>query len=925
MGEVYRATDTNLKRQVAIKVLPVSVATDADRLARFQREAEVLAALNHPNIAQIFGLEKSGGTIALAMELVEGPTLADRIAQGAIPIDEALPIAKQIAEALEAAHEQGIIHRDLKPANIKVRPDGTVKVLDFGLAKALAGQEPPLENVAGSPTRTSPVALTQMGVLLGTAAYMAPEQARGRTVNDRADIWAFGCVLFEMLGGRAPFAGESVTDVLAQVIERDPDWSALPRSTPPALRRLLRRCLEKNVKRRLAAIADARLDLDEAATSSSADVEAASASGRVRSVSPSMRVAFVGLMLIAAISAWGWFRAARVASPVPATGAYVAATLGVSVPDLAALTDRFAVSPDGTMLAIVDGNRGGLILRRTSGLELSPIAGTPADANAPVFSPDGKWIAFRTERALMKIPVGGGNPARIAEGNDYFANLTWSADDRIRYPALYNEAIRSVSANGGPVETIAFPPLTWVNRAAGLPNGRLLVSLMTGGESQVAVREPDGTLRTLVAGWDGRVAPTGHLLFSRQEGPAWSVVAAPFDENTATLTGDVQVLARDVPVRYATPAAAGATGDLFYIAGTPRSDRRVVIVDRAGAERDVPLPPGAWVRQSISADGRQLALERWEGARRTIWTLTLDTGALTQVTYLDDTFSSRWMADGKHIVFTQFPIDPALRATSVWSVLTDGRGNIQPVPAQWDAYPSADSSDGRTLYLPCLPIRSGPGRHRVRCDWRRRGQALRAARDACVGGAASSLSGRPVARLSDQRVRQGRGTPRAIHGPDCICPGFDPRRQPHSLESGRLQVLLHRRRCHHRRGHRATRPGVDVETSRFLGAARLARPSGRHARWRARRHDPRRAHLLRHHRHSGRADGRERPMTGLRLSALARWIRSRRSPGAILNARRFSSHFRGPQAPANQLRESSSGRLSDTEVSSPAKVSSLDS
>ena len=271
MGEVYRAADTNLKRQVAIKVLPASVATDADRLARFQREAEVLAALNHPNIAHIFGVEKSGGTFALAMELVEGPTLADRIARGAVPLDEAIPIAKQIADALESAHEQGIIHRDLKPANIKLRDDGTVKVLDFGLAKAL-DQDPRLEN-AGSRqavTVTSP-AVTAAGIILGTAAYMAPEQAKGRSVDARADIWAFGCVLFEMLAGRAPFAGESVVDILSTVIQRDPDWSALPEHTPAALRRLLRRCLEKNPKHRLAAIADARLDLDEAARPQSAD------------------------------------------------------------------------------------------------------------------------------------------------------------------------------------------------------------------------------------------------------------------------------------------------------------------------------------------------------------------------------------------------------------------------------------------------------------------------------------------------------------------------------------------------------------------------------------------------------------------------------------------------------------------------------
>ena len=378
MGEVYRATDTNLKRQVAIKVLSASVATDADRLARFQREAEVLAALNHPNIAHIFGVEKAGGTFALAMELVEGPTLADRIARGAVPLDEAIPIAKQIADALESAHEQHIIHRDLKPANIKLRDDGTVKVLDFGLAKAL-DQDPRHEN-AGSRqavTVTSP-AVTAAGIILGTAAYMAPEQAKGRSVDARADIWAFGCVLFEMLAGRAPFAGESVVDILSTVIQRDPDWSALPAHTPAALRRLLRRCLEKDPKRRLAAIADARLDLDEAARPQSADdVRALAATSRR---STAMLAVGGALVLMTAVTSWGWWRASRVEAPIPARGAYVAATLGVGIPNLATLTDRFAVSPDGTMLAIVDHDYGGLALRHMSALELSPIAGAPANA-----------------------------------------------------------------------------------------------------------------------------------------------------------------------------------------------------------------------------------------------------------------------------------------------------------------------------------------------------------------------------------------------------------------------------------------------------------------------------------------------------------------------------------------------------------------
>ena len=245
MGEVYRATDTNLGRQVAIKVLPEAFAHDPDRLARFEREAKTLASLNHPNIAQIHGLEKSGGMTALVMELVEGPTLADRIAQGAIPIDEALPIAKQIAEALEAAHEQGIIHRDLKPANIKVRPDGTVKVLDFGLAKAMEPTGAMSPSVSQSPTITSPAMMTGVGMILGTAAYMSPEQARGKAVDKRSDIWAFGCVLYEMLTGRRPFDGDDVSDTLANVLKIDPDWLVLPSEVPPAIRTLLQSCLTR--------------------------------------------------------------------------------------------------------------------------------------------------------------------------------------------------------------------------------------------------------------------------------------------------------------------------------------------------------------------------------------------------------------------------------------------------------------------------------------------------------------------------------------------------------------------------------------------------------------------------------------------------------------------------------------------------------
>ena len=302
MGEVYRATDSNLKRSVAIKVLPASVAGDADRLARFQREAEVLAALNHPNIAQIFGLEKTPDFTALVMELVEGDDLSQRIARGAIPLDEALPIARQIAEALEAAHEQGIIHRDLKPANIKVRADGTVKVLDFGLAKAM---EPAgASTVTPRSRRRSRIHATQAGIILGTAAYMAPEQARGKTVDKRADIWAFGAVLFEMLTGSQPFPGEDISHVLARVIERDPDWSRLPANTPAPIVRLLRRALQKDPRQRLSDIRDARFEIDDAsAEPPAADASRMRAHGRPRDGRCCLGIvaAFVAMLAVSAV------------------------------------------------------------------------------------------------------------------------------------------------------------------------------------------------------------------------------------------------------------------------------------------------------------------------------------------------------------------------------------------------------------------------------------------------------------------------------------------------------------------------------------------------------------------------------------------------------------------------------------------------
>ena len=392
MGEVYRATDTNLKRTVAIKVLPEAVATDRERLARFQREAEVLARLNHPNIAAIYGLEKSDGTVALVMELVEGPTLADRLARGPLPLDEALAIARQVAEALEAAHEQGIIHRDLKPANIKVREDGTVKVLDFGLAKALDPVGITAGDLANSPTITSP-AMTEIGMILGTAAYMSPEQARGKPVDRRADIWAFGAVVFELLTGKRAFPGEDITDTLAAVVRAEPDWNLLPRDLSPTLLVYLRRCLQKDPKQRPQAMGDVRLAL-EGAFETAAPAAASPAAAPPR---PFWRRA-IPVALAAVLASALTFGAAWSLRPLPPPLAVTRSVFPLPEGQTFTNTGRntVAISPDGARMVYVANSR--LYLRSLSDVDAKPITGTESFPNVinPVFSPDGQSVAFFT-------------------------------------------------------------------------------------------------------------------------------------------------------------------------------------------------------------------------------------------------------------------------------------------------------------------------------------------------------------------------------------------------------------------------------------------------------------------------------------------------------------------------------------------------
>jgi eukaryotic-like serine/threonine-protein kinase len=439
MGEVYRARDTKLNRDVALKVLPSEFANDLERMGRFKREAQLLASLSHANIAAIYGLEESGDVRALVMELAEGPTLADRIGKGPIPLDEALSITRQIAEALEAAHEKGIIHRDLKPANIKVSPEGIVKVLDFGLAKALEG-ETAAADASQSPTLS--LAATKAGIILGTAAYMAPEQARGSAVDKRCDIWSFGVVLFEMLTGKQLFTGETVSDTLAAVLRSDVDWTLLPGDTPPGVRSLLRRCLTKDRKERLRDIGEARIAISEylANPFGRPVQETATAGGhKLRE-----RFAWAGavVLLLAALAVLSFIHFRK--APVEAPDLH----LQVITPPDTEPTD-LAISPDGRSLAFVASAQGSrrLYVRSLNRVMAQPLAGTEG-ASLPFWKPDGRSIGFFADSKLKRIDIAGGLPQSLANASGGYGG-TWNRDDIILFARSYSEPLYRISASGG--------------------------------------------------------------------------------------------------------------------------------------------------------------------------------------------------------------------------------------------------------------------------------------------------------------------------------------------------------------------------------------------------------------------------------------------------------------------------------------------
>jgi len=756
MGEVYRAEDTKLGREVAIKVLPEAVSQDPERLARFEREAKVLAALNHTNIAAIYSLESSviqlpatgpqlpaetedagsrqpvadsrevGGARPqdpktsrplhfLVMELAEGLNLRDRLDRGPIPLDEALSIALQIAHALEAAHGQGIIHRDLKPANVMVDEEDNVKVLDFGLAKAL---DPTLGDSATgaelspsqSPLSLSPTLTAQMtgaGVLLGTAAYMSPEQARGKKADKRADIWAFGVVLWEMLTGKRLFEGETVSDTLAAVLRADPDWEALGPEAPRPLHRLLRRCLERNPKERLHDIADARLEIEEAIDPAPAMalLEAEQHEAGLKGGKNLWAGATAGLVLGAILAGLGsmWFGGRT--SETPSRTVRVASALPDEVVVRATEYPVLSISPDGQRLVIAgqQGEAIQLYQRLLSQFEWQAIAGTEG-AYDPFFSPNGEWIAFFADGKLKKVSLAGGAPQVLSDAPNPWGG-TWGPDGKIVFfPSSPGEGLMRVSELGGAPEL-----LTQVDTETSevehnwphfLPGGKALIFTIWKGSverSQIALLDLEtGERRVLIDGSYGRVVPTGHLLYALAD----SVYVVPFDLDERQITGPPVPIPEPIYrfSDYWLPYLAVATdGTMVYLPGRSEIRRQLVTVGLDGTEEPVMDKTGAYMYPRVSPDGSKLAVNLMEADGASIWIIDLETGLQSRLSREGNNLYPLWTPDGERIIFVS---DRSGRDVIYWRP-ADSSGPAEELvvesPPVTVGFPTDVSSDGKFL------------------------------------------------------------------------------------------------------------------------------------------------------------------------------------------------------------------------------------
>jgi eukaryotic-like serine/threonine-protein kinase len=663
MGQVYRGRDTRLNRDVALKVLPDAFAGDAERLARLTREAQTLASLNHPTIAHIHGLEESGGVVALVMELVDGDDLSQRIASGAIPLDEALPIARQIAEALEAAHEQGIVHRDLKPANIKLRNDGAVKVLDFGLAKASAAAQSGATtmHLSQSPTITSPAMLSGAGMLLGTAAYMAPEQAKGREADKRSDIWAFGCVLYEMLTGRRAFDGEDMTDVLGAVVRLDPNWEALPPDVPPSIRTLLQRCLVKDSRKRIADIAAARFVLDHQASVAST-VAVPARSNRIAWLVAAM--ASIAAIAAAVVILRNSSSPAVAADVVQFTIAPPANTLfGGPAAGGTGTAAQLAVSPDGRHIVFVAGARSvfQLWLRPVAGAEARPIQGTEGAA-FPFWSPDSRFIGFFADDKLKRVAIDGGPPIVLADAPAGRGG-SWSRDNAIIFDRAVGSGLFRVPGGGGTPAAVTMladgeDGHRWPHF---LPDGQhFFYTAVTGaccpaakpGSIKIGSLDRAEPVVTLLQADSAATYVSGHVLFVRDQ----TLMAQGFDPEARHTVGDAVPMAERVTTegsRYVS-ASVSQSGTLVYAGGGSPTPYRLIWFDRAGEDRGG-LGEGALdASPALSPDERQVALALRTGSpgNLDIWTIEIARNLRNRVT--SDPLAERspvWSPDSTRLVF----------------------------------------------------------------------------------------------------------------------------------------------------------------------------------------------------------------------------------------------------------------------------------
>ena len=749
MGEVYRARDTKLHRDVALKILPDAFALDGDRIARFRREAQLLAALNHPNIAAIYGFEDSGSTHALVLELVEGSTLADRIAKGLIPLDDALSIAKQIAEALEAAHERGIIHRDLKPANVKVTPDGTVKVLDFGLAKIF--DAPGSLDAANSPTVMGG---TLQGVILGTAAYMSPEQARGLSVDQRTDIWALGCVLYEMLTGARAFAGTSASDTVAAVLRGEPDYQALPVGTPSRIRVLLRRCLQKDPRRRLHDVADLRIEIDDR------EAEASAVTKPPFTGNHGASLVLLALIAGAALASGMWWARTRLSRTTAAP-----IHLSLSLPSQVAASGHMnasrelAISPDGQTIVYVatrDGKQQ-LFLRRLGASEGKLIEGTDG-ARTVLFSPDSEWIAFDKGGELRKAALSGGSPVSICtlSGTGFFGG-DWGADNTIVFVPDYNGGLWTVSANGGTPQALLKTDVekdrVSYSDPQVLPGGKGVLFTLASGhavtadDQDIAVLETGATEpRILIRGGSHpRYLPTGHIVYVHDG----ALLATAADLRTLAVTGTPVSVVEGLGQTWSgdTDYSISANGTLVYDAGTgTKTGGAFVLVDRKGRVQPTSIKRGNYSEFSVAPNGRSIAT-RVYAVNDDIWTYDLATGTPLRLTFepFDEIFP-HWTADGSRIAF-------GTRTGAIFWKAADGSGEREELTRGTNPrYPVSFSRDGKRMAF----VEIHPSRRRdiwvLALDGDRRAEPL-IATDADEKDAEFSPDGHWLAYVSDETGR----------------------------------------------------------------------------------------------------------------------------------------------------------------------------